>query len=155
MIFEADPLPLAQGDNSSKIDHQLIDWKPKYDLGIAPIDKHHKIIVDIINFIGHGLKQKSRDSKFNKEVIAQLKGYVEEHLNFEERLFKAAGYPDIEHHKREHETFRKKIAEMEYDFHNAFFDLRGALDYIVKWFMNHTQKEDRKFVEFYLNSKKS
>lgn len=155
MVFESGPLPLAQGDNSSKVEQPLIDWKPKYNIGIKPIDDHHKIIVEIINYIGKGVKQGTRGAEFNKEIISRLKGYVEEHFSFEERLFKAAGYPDLGAHKKQHETFKKKVAEMEYQFFNSFFDLRGALDYIVKWFMNHTQKEDRKFVDFYLKSKKS
>ena len=117
---------------------------------ISSISKLYILINDI--FIS--LKHHHRSRTFNIEVLERLDRYIKEHFSFEEKLFIATKYPHYKAHKAEHAKFIKLVAKLHEDYQSAFFDLRYVLDTIVKWFLDHTQKIDRKFSQFLIEQKK-
>ncbi len=67
---------------------------------------------------------------FIGELIGDLDHYVKEHFSDEEQLMKKFGYPTLAAHQ---------------EFKDGIFDLRGLLNFVVHWFLEHVQGTDRNF----------
>lgn len=127
----------------------LLEWCEDYMLGIKEIDEQHKSIVDIINEVHIAIQQGTRNHKFITEILKRLDIFVRDHFSYEEKLFQAANYDEMEQQKKEHRIFSRQVKELHDEFAEEFFDLRSVLKFMVGWFLEHTQGSDRRFVEFW------
>lgn len=122
-----------------------VKWIEDYEVGISEIDDQHKMLFDIINEVidfknGDHLKE----DLF--EVIKKLLDYAQFHFQTEEDYMKETGYPDLEAHKEQHKVFSEKIVM--FDIEAQFTDeliVSDLLTYLVKWFLNHIMKIDKKY----------
>lgn len=131
----------------------LWEWKEKYELGIENIDNQHKQILILINKIFNALKHSSRDKRFIEMVLNTLDAYVKEHFRFEEKLHAATKYPLTQDHKKQHRLFEQKVSSLNEKFTKEFFDLRDVLDFLMGWFLEHTQDSDKQFSKFIVENK--
>ncbi|GAB2455170.1 bacteriohemerythrin [Comamonas humi] len=123
----------------------LLHWVPELDTGIAEIDTQHRRIVDYINQL-HGLCQ-SPDRQGLAEVIAETVDYTLSHFAFEEALIESAGYLFAGPHKKVHELFTRKVAEMHSRFdagEDVAQELHGMLS---RWLFNHIRNEDHGYID--------
>ena len=123
----------------------ILHWVPELDTGIAEIDAQHKRIVDYINKL-HELCQ-SHDRQGLSEVIAETVDYTMSHFAFEEALIENAGYMFAGPHKRVHELFTRKVAEMQSRFdagEDVALELHGMLS---RWLFNHIRNEDHGYID--------
>jgi hemerythrin len=115
--------------------------------GCKVFDTEHMLLVNLLNAVYKLLKEGKREKAkelFKKGVIE----YTEKHLRHEEEVMERFGYPDLERHKKTHETFRKVIAE---DIKNLedpkVFASEAAL--AMGWVVSHIKKTDRKYVDYF------
>lgn len=123
----------------------LLQWVPELDTGIAEIDTQHKRIVDYINKL-HELRQTHHRERL-AEVIAEMVDYTISHFAFEEALMESAGYMFSGPHKKVHDLFTRKVAEMQSRFdggEDVTAELHGMLS---RWLFNHIRNEDHGYVD--------
>jgi len=123
----------------------VLHWVPELDTGIAEIDVQHKRIVDYINKL-HELKD-THDREKLGEVIAETVDYTISHFAFEEAMIENAGYMFAGPHKKVHELFTRKVAEMQSRFdsgEDVTNELHGMLS---RWLFNHIRNEDHGYID--------
>ena len=123
----------------------LLVWVPELDTGIDEIDRQHRRIVDYINQL-YELRN-SPDREALGDVIGETVDYTISHFAFEESLVENAGYMFAVPHKKVHELFARRVAEMQSRFdagEDVTADLHGMLS---RWLFNHIRNEDRGYVD--------
>ena len=122
-----------------------LHWVPELDTGIAEIDTQHKRILDYINKL-HDLRS-SPDRAALGDVIGETVDYTLSHFAFEESEIESAGYMFAGPHKKVHELFTRKVAEMQSRFdagENVTAELHGMLS---RWLFNHIRNEDHGYID--------
>ena len=122
-----------------------LHWVPELDTGIAEIDTQHRRIVDYIN--KQQELRRSHDREGLSEVIAEMVDYTMSHFAFEEALIENAGYMFSGPHKKVHELFTRKVAEMQSRFdagEDVAAELHGMLS---RWLFNHIRNEDHGYID--------
>jgi len=123
----------------------LLQWVPSLNTGIQEIDIQHRRIVDYINRLNE--QRGSGNRAAQAEVIDELVDYTMSHFAFEEELMSNAGYMFLGPHKRVHEIFTRKVAEMQKRFEageDVLSDLHGMLS---RWLFNHIRNEDHNYID--------
>ncbi|MBH1963746.1 MAG: bacteriohemerythrin [Comamonadaceae bacterium] len=123
----------------------ILHWVPELDTGITEIDVQHKRIVDYINKL-HELKG-THDREVLGDVIAETVDYTISHFAFEESMIENAGYMFAGPHKKVHELFTRKVAEMQSRFdagEDVTNELHGMLS---RWLFNHIRNEDHGYID--------
>ena len=123
----------------------ILHWVPELDTGIEEIDIQHRRIVDYINRLYELRDSPNREAL--ADVIAETVDYTISHFAFEEGVIEAAGYMFAGPHKRVHELFTRKVAEMQSRFdagENVTAELHGMLS---RCLFNHIRNEDHGYVD--------
>ena len=122
-----------------------LHWVPELDTGIPEIDTQHKRILDYINKL-HDLRD-SPDRAALGDVIGETVDYTLSHFAFEESVIESAGYMFAGPHKKVHELFTRKVAEMQTRFEageDVAVELHGMLS---RWLFNHIRNEDHGYID--------
>lgn len=123
----------------------ILNWVPDLNIGIEEIDRQHRRIVDYINRL-YELRE-TPDRKLLGDVIAETVDYTLSHFAFEEGMLEEAGYMFTGPHKRVHELFIRRIAELQTRF-EAGEDVANELHGILsRWLFNHIRNEHRGYVD--------
>ena len=123
----------------------ILNWVPELETGIAEIDTQHKRILDYINRL-YELRQ-THDRVGLGEVISEMVDYTMSHFAFEESMIESAVYMFAGPHKRVHELFTRKVAEMQSRFEggeDVTEELHGMLS---RWLFNHIRNEDHGYID--------
>ncbi len=127
-----------------------IEWDPKFEVGNFEIDFEHQIFVKII----HKLKDAhyKGDEKFLELLSLELLKYAEFHFCSEENIMFKNQYPDLIHHKQEHETLLAELRNRIFSLKYEYIDFDKLEIFLFEWFKKHTAVEDQKLASF-LNNK--
>ncbi len=123
----------------------LLVWLPELDTGIEEIDRQHRRIVEYINKL-HELRS-THDREQLGDVIGEMVDYTISHFVFEEALMENAGYLFSGPHKKVHELFTRRVAEMQSRFEageDVTAELHGMLS---RWLFNHIRNEDHGYID--------
>lgn len=123
----------------------ILQWIPDLNTGIEEIDVQHRRIVDYINRL-YELRE-SPDRKAVADVIEETIDYTVSHFAFEEGMIEQAGYMFSGPHKRVHDLFVQRVAEIKSRFElgeDVVDELHGMLS---RWLFNHIRNEDRGYVD--------
>ena len=123
----------------------ILNWTSDLDTGIAEIDNQHRRIVDYINRLNE--LRHTHDRAGLSDVIGEMVDYTMSHFAFEESLMENAGYLFSGPHKKVHDLFVRKVAEMQSRFEggeDVTEELHGMLS---RWLFNHIRNEDHGYVD--------
>lgn len=138
-----------------------IKWEPKFEIGIPVIDEQHKKLVSLCNTLYKEIiKSKSEEIiKWEtplKSALKECADYVQKHFHDEELLMAAAGYTDIETHKKAHHEFAKKILDTVNLFPNiTYTDSLKFVRFLYDWVLSHIAHYDKLYVSFVVEYYKS
>lgn len=119
-------------------------WIPELNTGIDEIDRQHRVIVDYINRLDQ--LRSTRDRQRLGEVIGETLEYTMSHFIFEESLLEEAGYMFTGPHKKVHEIFTRRVADLQKRF-LAGEDIADELHSMLsRWLFNHIRSEDHAYV---------
>jgi len=130
----------------------LFSWNQELSVNIDSIDEQHKRLIVMINDFYNNVS--NRSSKENISILIDaMKKYTVEHFGFEEKYMKQFGYPDYEAHKKEHDEFITRVAEIEKMFLDGkhFVSLEATL-FIKDWLKDHIQGSDMQYSEFFIKN---
>ena len=125
-----------------------IVWNDKSNIGISIIDEQHRGIVSSINSLHYFIKENLGDEALGPTVTI-LEQYTKLHFKTEERLITEACYPAVNEHIQLHENLRRKT-EMLSKSSLLDKDKNVILTFLKNWWLNHINKEDRKYVPYVL-----
>ena len=123
----------------------ILNWTSDLDTGIAEIDNQHRRIVDYINRLNE--LRHMHDRAGLSDVIGEMVDYTMSHFAFEEALIENAGYMFAGPHKKVHDLFTRKVAEMQSRFdagEDVTVELHGMLS---RWLFNHIRNEDHGYID--------
>ncbi len=122
-------------------------WKDEYDIGIEEIDRQHRDFIKLINrfiiIFGSGAHLAVQD-----RILLELLKYLEYHCVSEENLMIIARYPSIHEQQKEHALLLETLPHKVLSIKSGRINGSEIIKYLFNWFLQHTQHEDRKFVEY-------
>lgn len=89
-----------------------MEWKDEYSVGIVEIDNQHKLLLRSFSVIEEAIKLNQGWSNTHYAIV-ELTRLAHMHFSFEEAVMRMFGYPDIETHQKEHQSFFDKIEIIE------------------------------------------
>ena len=122
-----------------------MEWTRDLESGIPIIDAQHKRIIEFINELNDAC-QTGNMSETN-HVMDGLLNYTVTHFEFEEELQEKAGYSFLKAHRRVHEIFMKKVADIRVRSANGEDVAPELLRLLKGWLASHIKGEDRDYVE--------
>lgn len=121
---------------------KLIEWTDEFNTGIKEIDKQHKILVELLNQLHYGIRQKQGKQECNR-VFGKLIEYTRIHFATEENMLHLINYPNWQKHKKNHEKFLENVLEMKAKFDKTHNNMSLELLHFLKcWLQNHILKSD-------------
>ncbi|MFA6464501.1 MAG: bacteriohemerythrin [Desulfurivibrionaceae bacterium] len=127
---------------------KIIEWDEKFSVAIKEIDDQHKVLVDILDELYYAML-KARGNEVIETTLEKLVQYTKTHFNTEELLFKKYSYPEEKAHKAEHDAMLKKVAAFRQDFKNEKLIGVDLMHFLNKWFVEHLQTTDYRYVNFF------
>jgi hemerythrin len=134
----------------------FIEWDRRYSVGIPKIDDQHKELVRLTNelYASCMLSDEKTTAQF-KTTLSSLVHYVTEHFGAEERLLQRVGYPHYAEHKKEHESFVKKMLDdMKLFSEGKSFVPNNFVRFLKDWILSHIAVSDKQYSEFLFSLKK-
>ena len=115
----------------------LMEWQDSFSVGVTKLDDDHKRLIDLINRIDEAEKS----GKSVQWALEELRNYAQYHFKAEEERMKAAGYPEIEEHMREHRAFVEWLTTVERTYNlapDAHFHIAETVnEYLRDWLTHH------------------
>lgn len=133
--------------------HENIVWNAIYELGIEDIDYQHHYFLNLINRLTDEL-QKVEDERYKLTLISELNAYARFHFISEENMMQREGYPRLQEHREHHHDLidQLSIRQNMLLLKDSEKEANEIIDFLVNWFLNHTNHEDRLFAD-YLHAK--
>lgn len=124
-----------------------ITWTPALRIGHDIIDEQHVQLFGLFDELVDG----STRGEAKETLIVlhdRLKEYAEVHFREEEALMQKANYPQLAQHKRAHDTFRNRLAEIRQQINAQGPTLMTLIETnkaLVSWLVNHVKEVDQQF----------
>jgi hemerythrin len=127
----------------------LIEWNAQLRLGIEEIDNQHKKLIELINDQHIAMKER-KAKEIMSDIIDGLTEYSIVHFSKEEKYFDEFKYVNSFSHKKEHQSFIKKINEFKSNFDKGKIMLSmEIMDYLKDWWTKHIQKIDAAYAPLF------
>lgn len=128
---------------------EIIQWGPKFMLGVDLIDTQHKKWIYFINKFFYSLISKDDDKKLS-DTLVELKEYTEFHFSFEEKYMNEFSYNDLNNHKIEHKKFIDTLNEYFSEYISGDYTTIQKIVYFLReWVYHHVLTTDVKYVELF------
>lgn len=124
-----------------------IVWHDDNSLGVPIIDEQHRGIISSINSL-HYFIQTGRADEILKPTLSMLNYYTKVHFSTEETLMAEAEYPALDEHFRLHKELIKKMENVSREAALYYKDANILLEFLREWWLDHINKEDRKYAPF-------
>lgn len=122
-----------------------IVWNKDNEIGIPIIDEQHRVAVGTINSLFYFMQMK-RGVAALRPTLSVLEQYTKIHFETEEELMKLHGFRDLDAHLLLHRDLQSQTHEV---LHEALAnsDATIVLNFLKDWWLDHINKQDRKFAE--------
>ena len=119
-----------------------------YRIGIDSVDQEHRFLIGIYNDlvvkIDGGVTGELIDG-----VAKKLFDYADYHFASEERVMISTGYPGIEPHRRQHESFVRTLNDLVTEpADDKAAALRKLVSFVGTWIRGHILVTDKQLGEF-------
>lgn len=125
-------------------DH-LITWDTAFEVGIASIDKQHKVLVDYINEIVCAIASEAIQTEISA-LFTKLYDYTRFHFETEEAYFFTLNENDCLLHQLQHKHFIEELERI-MALNETKTCSQDVLYLLADWLLNHIQEEDLKFLQ--------
>lgn len=125
---------------------QFFTWNASFEIGIPPIDRQHRTLVDLINRLATAIADGGRLPQV-ETLIGELTEYATQHFADEERIMEPTDLSDGEkmRHRGAHRGFVEKVREIARRDDLLRADVsEQVLEFLVTWLVSHILGSDRK-----------
>ena len=121
-------------------------WEDQYSVGIPELDEQHRYLFQLGNEIS-GIRDGQSGS-----FVMKLYEYARINFKTEEHHMEAVGFPELEAHKKAHESFVTDLNRITHGFpHGSKEELKI---FLYAWLVNHILWEDNKYFIYANNLKR-
>ena len=128
----------------------IYEWKNKYDVGVDAIDVEHKNLLTCINKL---ITAQTLDKSMILKLADEVSLYAKFHFLSEENLMCLTHYPDITKHSQCHVLLLNHLAVKRRYLEETTNGLQDYVNFLVKWFIDHTQTIDKELGLYLKNYK--
>ncbi|GFO61236.1 hemerythrin [Geomonas silvestris] len=127
----------------------LVEWDPKFQLGIEQFDLHHRHLVGLLNALYEKYATEQDDDATLRDAVSDLTEYADYHFSVEENWMRQGGYPAYEEHVLQHKQFIFKLVEFNrlYRTDKEHLSLE-IIAFLRRWLLDHIVQADGKYGEF-------
>jgi hemerythrin len=130
-----------------------ITWTKDLAVGIELIDEQHKMLIKHLNDLSQALQSQQGPAKI-ASTLNFLIDYTNFHFTAEEKHMETNAYPELNNHKKAHESFKATLANMEGDLveEGATQALADSIDtLLVTWLFEHIREVDVAFGKYLIS----
>jgi len=117
-------------------------------LGNPTVDEQHHRLFELVSEIIVACTE-GRSTETLESTLSFLVEYTIKHFRDEEDLQIQFDYPEIGRHKQLHEDFKSEVGLLVQDFRQSGSSealSNNVYKIVVRWLINHIQREDKKIV---------
>lgn len=120
-----------------------MEWTPDYSVGIAEIDRQHKVLLEHFSIIEGQIRSGNSWSDLHLAIV-RLRDFAECHFFAEETLMAMFAYPGADDHAKAHRSFFERLDTME---HKAIREdvAPELLHFLRYWLIDHILGADRDY----------
>ncbi|HTT72473.1 MAG TPA: hemerythrin domain-containing protein [Anaeromyxobacteraceae bacterium] len=147
---QASPGGAQRGPRSQEGEAGNVALRPARTLGLSLIDEQHRLIIEYGERFIAGVRD-GAPSVHLGEVLSFLRDSADVHFGIEENLMRAAEYPGLDGHLREHREFAARIAALvhELEKNGDSAALRDeAAEFVRSWLSGHVAGTDRRLATY-------
>ena len=125
-------------------------WSEVYELGFERVDEQHRRLFELVRNLVKACTEEY-DTKILSETLDFLLEYTAQHFKNEEDIMLLYDFPEYEQHRQMHEDFKLVVYEKvrEYMEKGSSEELSSRVNkIIVRWLINHIQREDKKIADY-------
>ncbi len=131
---------------------EKIIWDNRFNLQIDEIDRQHRRLFDIMNRLIATEDEKASDDDI-ADILGAMTNYLGYHFDTEEQMMLDHGYPELESHREEHQTFVTQTAYFIATYREGGASLKSdILLFLKEWLVEHIVKTDGAFGDFLRNA---
>ena len=133
---------------------KLISWDQEMQVGAPEIDRHHQEVIDLINRTFASMMS-GEGATAAMAMCQDLSGKMAEHFAEEEEQMRRAGYSSLEEHRRSHQGFLARFADLAGALEQDKDGAGNALfDYAAKWLVEHIRGADKALAVYLRQNRK-
>lgn len=127
----------------------IIEWSDEYSLGIKVIDNDHMGLFEAINNLHDRLEHNGSREDIARD-LDYFARYVREHFDREEIILTDYQYPELRHHKLQHQNIKKSVYAIRkiYSENPQLINMDKLVAFFAGWLKNHILKEDMAYRPF-------
>jgi len=126
----------------------IVEWKDRLSIGVPEIDAEHRYLIALVNNLFEKYHSNKLEANLAK-VFVHLINYTNKHFKNEESLMRAAGYPFLEEHKRQHEILEDTTSDLAEMFLSGEQNISlDTVKFLKNWVIDHVLLEDKKLAAF-------
>jgi hemerythrin len=130
----------------------IFDWKEEYIVGVAQIDKQHKVLVGMINELHEAMSTGKGKTVLGK-ILDGMIDYTVSHFATEEKLMTQYAYPTYTVHKMVHDKFTTEALALQKKYRAGETVLTNEVSkFLSNWLKEHILQTD-KLLGSFLNKK--
>jgi hemerythrin len=133
----------------------FVEWEDRYSVGIPAIDRQHKELLNITNDLYNACQlgdEAAREHFMN--VIHRAVEYVKFHFSAEEQIMERIKFPESAEHKKQHESFVKRVLENVGEFESGKkFVPNTFVRFLKDWILTHIAMSDQKYHTYIIELK--
>lgn len=125
-------------------------WNDNLKIGVSLIDSEHRELCDRIDLLFAACNQ-GRGKEELVKTVDFLQSYTIKHFGDEEKLQRASTYPKVAEHKKLHDFFTGKIAELKKEIAESgagIATISKTNYFLMDWLLNHIQKVDTELAQY-------
>ena len=122
----------------------------RFEIGIAEIDTQHRRLFELLNEM-KGWSGTDLEHEASLDILDSLTEYALVHFAVEESVMRMLHYPGTAAHITEHKRFADTLDVFR---HRLLKEKRSIdlVDFIKSWLVDHIDRVDRGYVEFFISS---
>ncbi|MEW5772729.1 MAG: bacteriohemerythrin [Thermodesulfobacteriota bacterium] len=122
----------------------IVQWDETLSVGVREIDAQHKGLLRLINEL-HDSMAAGRSRETLGEVVSLLKDYAHSHFSTEEKYMRQTGFPGLEEHRLQHESFIAKVRDFEQEISEGRTTPLEVVLFLLDWYVSHVKGVDRQY----------
>lgn len=149
-VDETEPHPSRSFSTQSvkKADANRLVWNHSYSVDNPEIDRQHKKLFELINFLQDSIVARQTRSALN-QALEELLDYTAFHFSTEEKYMRQSQYPKFEQHQQEHDRFTQKALDTHQRLQAGkhVYSL-SIVQFLQDWIIHHVLHSDRQYIPY-------
>jgi hemerythrin len=137
-------MEIRSGPPALEVDtSRLFKWSSDYSVYLPEIDAEHQEIFRMAGDLHRAVLARREPAEI-EELLKAVAAHAAHHFSHEEEVMQSINYPSYEWHKKQHDTARSKVKEVERRVRRG--EPGAALEFLkflADWLKHHTGVTDR------------